>query len=110
MNAPTDAEWNDLAVEFVVPRVHVKALDELLRNMADIDDMVDELDDAAKKANRDATAHRQAPGLQAQADRSYRRYATASIDRRADDRVPGVCPEARRVLARWQSNDTARAT
>ena len=42
---------------------HVKALDQLLHNMADIDDMVDELTDAAKKDgrdDRDATAHRQA--------------------------------------------------
>jgi hypothetical protein len=38
-------------------------LDQLLHNMTDIDDMMDELDDAAKKAgrdDRDATAHRQA--------------------------------------------------
>jgi hypothetical protein len=62
MNAPTDAECNDQAVAFDILQVQVKALDQLLHNMADIDDMMDELDDAAKKAgrdDRDATAHRQ---------------------------------------------------
>jgi hypothetical protein len=63
MTAPTDAEWNDLAVDFDILQVQIKALDQLLHNMADIDDMMDELDDAAKKAgddHRDAKAHRQA--------------------------------------------------
>jgi hypothetical protein len=63
MTVPTDAEWNDLAVDFDILQVQIKALDQLLHNMADIDDMVDELTDAAKKADRDdrdATAHRQA--------------------------------------------------
>jgi hypothetical protein len=63
MTAPTDAEWNDLAVDFDILQVQVKALDQLLHNMADIDDMMDELDDAAKKAgddHRDVKAHRQA--------------------------------------------------
>ena len=63
MNAPTDAECNDQAVAFDILQVQVKALDQLLHNMADIDDMMDELDDAAKKAgddHRDAKAHRQA--------------------------------------------------
>ena len=63
MTAPTDAEWNDLAVDFDILQVQIKALDQLLHNMADIDDMMDELDDAAKKAGGDdhhAKAHRQA--------------------------------------------------
>ena len=52
MNAPTDAECNDQAVAFDILRAHVKTLDQLLHNMADIDDMMDELDDAAKKAGK----------------------------------------------------------
>jgi hypothetical protein len=63
MNTPTDAECNDQAVAFDILQHHVQALGQLLHNMADIDDMVDELTDAAKKADRDdrdATAHRQA--------------------------------------------------
>ena len=63
MTAPTDAEWTDLAVDFDILQVQLKALDQLLHNMADIDDMMDELDDAAKKDgddHRDAKAHRQA--------------------------------------------------
>ena len=63
MNTPIDAECNDQAVAFDILQVQVKALDQLLHNMADIDDMMDELDDAAEKAgrdDRDATAHRQA--------------------------------------------------
>jgi hypothetical protein len=50
-------------VAFDILQVQVKALDQLLHNMADIDDMMDELDEAAKKAgddNRDAKAQRQA--------------------------------------------------
>jgi hypothetical protein len=40
-------------VAFDIPQHHVKTLDQLLHNMADIDDMIDELDDAAKKAGGD---------------------------------------------------------
>jgi hypothetical protein len=46
----------------------LKALDQLLSNMADIDDMVDGLDDAAKKGGADdynAKAHRQARAFKA---------------------------------------------
>jgi hypothetical protein len=46
----TAAEWNEQPAEFEELQHHVKALDQLLSNMADIDDMVDDLDDAAKKA------------------------------------------------------------
>jgi hypothetical protein len=63
MNTPADAECNDQVVAFDILQVQVKALDQLLHNMADIDDMMDELDAAAKKDgedDRDATAHRQA--------------------------------------------------
>jgi uncharacterized protein YoxC len=48
-------------VEFDILQEQVKGLAQLLHNMADIDNMVDELNDAAKKAgDRDAKAHRQA--------------------------------------------------
>jgi hypothetical protein len=63
MNVPTDAECNDQALAFDILQSHIKTLDHLLHNMADIDDMMDELDETAKKEgddNRDARAHRQA--------------------------------------------------
>jgi hypothetical protein len=50
---PSDAEWNDQPLEFDVLQHHVQALDQILRNMADIDDMTDELDEAVKKAGGD---------------------------------------------------------
>jgi hypothetical protein len=66
---PSDAEWNEQPAEFDVLQYHVKALDQLLHNMADIDDMTDALDDAAKKAGRaddyHAKAHRQARAFKA---------------------------------------------
>jgi hypothetical protein len=68
MNTPTHAECNDQAAAFDVLQVHVKALDQLLHNMADIDDMMDALDSAAKKAGGDdynAKAHRQARAFKA---------------------------------------------
>ena len=46
---------------FDILQVQVKALDQLLHNMADIDDMADELDDAAKKAG--ITQFRRTSGL-----------------------------------------------
>ena len=63
MTAPTETECNDHAVAFDILQGHIKTLDQLLHNMADIDDMVDELTDAAKKEDRDdrdSTVHRQA--------------------------------------------------
>jgi hypothetical protein len=63
MTAPTDAECTEQTVAFDILQNHIKALDQILHNMADIDDMMDELDEAAEKAgddNRDAKAHRQA--------------------------------------------------
>jgi hypothetical protein len=62
-------ECNDQAVAFDILQEHIKALDQLLHNMADIDDMTDALDDAAKKAGRaddyHAKAHRQARAYKA---------------------------------------------
>jgi hypothetical protein len=113
MTAPTDAEWNDLAVDFDILQVQVKALDQLLHSMADIDDMMDELDDAAKKEDRDdrdATAHRQA--------RTYKLtqiVLTAAmqqhqlIEEQMADFLASA-PELAQRLAHWQSDDTARAT
>jgi hypothetical protein len=63
MTLPTDAGCTEQAAAFDILQSHVMALDQLLHNMADIDDMVDELTDAAKEEDRDdrdATANRQA--------------------------------------------------
>ena len=108
MNAPTDAEWNDLAVDFDILQVQVKALDQLLHNMADIDDMMDELDDAAKKAgddNRDAKAHRQA--------RAYKLTqivltATMQQYQLVEEQMTiflASAPDLATRLAHWQSDD-----
>jgi hypothetical protein len=81
--------------------------------MADIDDMVDELTDAAKKEdrdNRDATAHRQA--------RAYKLtqiVLTAAMQqqRLVEEQIAAFlasAPDLARELARWHSDDTARAT
>ena len=106
MNTPTDAEWNDLAVDFDILQVQVKALDQLLYNMADIDDMMDELDDAAKKAgddHRDAKAHRQA--------RAYKLTqivltATMQQYQLVEEQMAAFlvsAPDLARHLARWQA-------
>jgi hypothetical protein len=108
MNAPTDAECNDQAVAFDILQVQVKALDQLLHNMADIDDMVDELTDAAKKADRDdrdATAHRQA--------RAYKLtqiVLTAAMQqhRLIEEQMTiflASAPDLATRLAHWQSDD-----
>jgi hypothetical protein len=113
MTDPADAECNDQAVAFDILQSHVKALDQLLHNMADIDDMVDELDDAAKKAGGDdyhAKAHRQA--------RAYKLtpiVLTAAMQqyRLVEEQMTiflASAPDIATRLAHWQSDDTARAT
>jgi hypothetical protein len=113
MTDPTDAECNDQAVAFDILQSHIKALDQLLHNMADIDDMMDELDDAAKKAgddNRDAKAHRQA--------RAYKLTqivltATMQQYQLVEEQMAAFLASAPNLatrLAHWQSDDTARAT
>jgi hypothetical protein len=108
MNAPTDAECNDQAVAFDILQVQVKALDQLLHNMADIDDMMDELDDAAKKAgrdDRDATAHRQA--------RAYKLtqiVLTAAMQQHQliEEQMTiflATAPKLAKRMAHWQSAD-----
>ena len=80
---------------FDILQNHVKALDLLLHNMADIDDMVDELTDAAKKEDRDdrdATAHRQARAYKLTQIVLTAAMQTAAIGRRADGGLPNVCP------------------
>jgi hypothetical protein len=96
MNAPTDAECNDQAVAFDILRGQVKALDQLLHNMADIDDMMDELDAAVKKADRedrDAKAHRQAraykPAEHWQAVRVQRAELAVEVGRLCLQRAEG---------------------
>jgi predicted nucleic acid-binding Zn-ribbon protein len=95
-------------VEFDALQHHVKALDRLLQNMADIDDMTDELDDAAKKAGGD--------DYHAKADRHARAYKalqpilTAAM--RQSDRVESqlsdflkTAPKLAKRLALWQAEN-----
>jgi hypothetical protein len=104
MNTPTDAECNDQAAAFDILQSHIKTLDQLLHNMADIDDMVDELTDAAKKEDRDdrdATAHRQA--------RAYKLtqiVLTAAMQEHAQlvEQMTAFLASAPQ-LARWQAED-----
>jgi hypothetical protein len=109
MTAPTDAEWNDLAVDFDILQVQVKALDQLLHSMADIDDMMDELDDAAKKRG-------QADDYAAKAERQARAYkvlddlvttalrSSAQVKEQLADFLE-ASPRLGRYLARWQADD-----
>jgi hypothetical protein len=110
---PAAAEREDQAAEFDVLQHHVKTLDQLLHNMADIDDMMDGLNDAAKKAGSDdynAQAHRQARAYMLtqivltaamQQHQLIERQMTAFL---------ASAPELAKRLAHWQSDDTARAT
>jgi hypothetical protein len=108
MTASTDAEWNDLAVDFDILQVQIKALDQLLHNMADIDDMVDELTDAAKKADRDdrdATAHRQARAYKlTQIVLTAAMQQHQLIEEQMADFLASA-PELAQRLAHWQSDD-----
>jgi hypothetical protein len=108
MTAPTDAECNEQALAFDILQNHIKALDQLLHNMADIDDMVDELTDAAKKEDRDdrdATAHRQA--------RAYKLsqiVLTAAMQQHGliEEQMASFLASAPKLaerLARWQAQD-----
>jgi hypothetical protein len=96
--------------EFDVLQHVVKALDDTLCNMADVVDMTDELDDAAKKAGGDdATmrAHRQA--------RAYRVLETivnvalqqsGTVETQLADFL-AASPKLAHQLARWQSEASA---
>jgi hypothetical protein len=108
MTAPTDAECTEQAVAFDILQNHIQALDQLLHNMADIDDMMDELDDAAKKAgddNRDLKAHRQA--------RAYKLtqiVLTAAMQQQqlVEEQMAAFLASAPKLaerFARWQAED-----
>jgi len=88
---------------------HVKALDQLLHNMADLDDMVDELDGAAKKAGRE-------DDWRAKSERRARAYkalqpilATAMQKHgQLEEQLTAFlasAPKLAKRLARWQSDD-----
>jgi hypothetical protein len=87
---------------------HVKTLDQLLRNMADIDDMVDELTDAAKKEDRndrDATAHGQARAYKlTQIVLTAAMQQHQLIEEQMADFLPSA-PKLAERLAHWQSGD-----
>ena len=108
VSVPSDAEWNDQPLEFDVLQHHVKTLDQLLHNMADIDDMVDELNAAAKKPGGDdyhAKAHRQA-----RAYKLVQPILTAAMQQQGEIEKQmtaflASAPNLARHLARWQSED-----
>jgi hypothetical protein len=108
MNTPTDAECNDQAAAFDILQSHIKTLDQLLHNMADIDDMVDELTDAAKKEDRDdrdATAHRQARAYkltQIVLTAVMQQYQLIEEQMAA---FVASAPELAQRLAQWQAED-----
>jgi len=94
VSVPSDAEWNDQPLEFDVLQHHVKTLDQLLHNMADIDDMVD-----------DAKAHRQA-----RAYKLVQPILTAAMQQQGEIEKQmtaflASAPNLARHLARWQSED-----
>jgi predicted nucleic acid-binding Zn-ribbon protein len=86
---------------------HVKALDQLLSNMADIDDMVDDLDDAAKKAGK-ADDWQAAACRQARAFKALQPILIAAMQQ--SDRVESqlsdflkTAPKLAKRLAHWQA-------
>ncbi len=92
---------------------HVKALDQLLHNMADIDDMTDALDEAAKTGRADdyhAKAHRQARAFKA-----VQPILTAAMQEHDELESQlatflASAPKLAKRLAHWRADDTARAT
>jgi hypothetical protein len=104
---PTAAEWDEQPAEFEVLQHHVKALDQLLSNMADIDDMVDDLDDAAKKAGK-ADDWQAAACRQARAFKALQPILIAAMQQ--SDRVESqlsdflkTAPKLAKRLAHWQA-------
>jgi hypothetical protein len=103
---PSEAERQQQPAEFDVLQHHIAALDQVLCNMADVVDMTDELEDAAKKAggdDADMRAHRQA--------RAYRVLDTivtaalrqsGTVEQQLADFL-AASPKLARYLARWQS-------
>jgi hypothetical protein len=106
VSVPSEIEHQKQPAEFDVLQHVVKALDDTLCNMADVVDMTDELEDAAKKAggdDADMRAHRQA--------RAYRvldTIVTAAlrqsgiVEQQLADFL-AASPTLARYLARWQA-------
>jgi hypothetical protein len=97
------------AMEYDVLQQLVKTLDRLLLSMADIEDMTDELDEAAEKAGNaadfEARAHREA-----RAYRALRPMITAAMrgHRDIDEQMTtflAASPDLAERLARWQADD-----
>jgi hypothetical protein len=105
---PSELERQKQPAEFDVLQHAAKALDLTLCNMADVVDMTDELDDAAKKAggdDADMRAHRQA--------RAYRVLDTivtaalrqsGTVETQLADFLE-TSPKLARYLARWQADN-----
>jgi hypothetical protein len=105
----TAAEREDQAVEFDVLQHHVKALDQLLHNMADLDDMMDELDDAAKKAGR-ADDWQAAACRRARAYKALQPILTMAMQKHGhlEDQLTAFlasAPKLAKRLAHWQAED-----
>ena len=109
MSAPSEAaDWTEAAVDFDVLQENVKTLAQLLHNMADIDDMTDALDDAAKAGPADdyhAKAHRQARAFKA-----LQPILTAAMQQH--DQLESQlatflasAPKLAKRLAHWQADD-----
>jgi hypothetical protein len=106
VSVPSEIERQKQPAEFDVLQHVVKALDDTLCNMADVVDMTDELEEAAKKAGGDDVtmrAHRQA--------RAYRVLETivtaalrqsGTVERQMTDFL-AASPDLARYLARWQA-------
>ncbi len=106
---PSEGERQQQPAEFDVLQHHVKALDQVLCNMADVVDMTDELDDAAKgrgqaddyaaKARRQARAYKVLDDLVTTALRS-----SAQVREQLGDFLE-ASPKLAAYLARWQADN-----
>ena len=106
---PSEDERQKQPAEFDVLQHHIAALDQVLCNMADVVDMTDELDDAAKgrgqgddyaaKAGRQARAYKVLDDLVTTALRS-----SARVREQLGDFLE-ASPKLATYLARWQADN-----
>ena len=110
---PTPAETTEPAAAFDLLQHGVKALDNALQAMANVTELIDDVDDADKRSDNDKYLDRRY--RKAQAYEALDHLLTTTLDKSAtlQSRLTDylkASPVLARHLAHWQSDDTARAT
>ena len=91
----------------------VKALDDALQAMANVTELIDDVDDADKRSGNDKyldSGYRKANAYEALDHLLTTALDKSSTLRSRLDEYLKASPELAHWLARWQSDDTARAT